>query len=60
VRGDESFAEITYTFAVNQWMTLQPDFQYVIFPGAGVANPDNPSARVSNEAVFGLRSNILF
>ena len=60
VRGDESFVEITYSYAVNQWLAVQPDFQYVIFPGAGVVNPDDAGTRVGNEAVFGVRTNILF
>jgi porin len=39
---------------------LQPDFQYVLNPGAGVANPNDPGKRIKNEAVVGLRMNILF
>ena len=57
VRGDETFVEVTYSAAVTQWMTLQPDFQYVFFPGAGV---ENAARRVGNEAVIGVRTNILF
>jgi porin len=39
---------------------LQPDFQYVINPGAGIQNPNNPSKRIGNEAVLGLRSIVTF
>jgi porin len=60
VRGDESFVELTYSASITQWLSVQPDFQYVIFPGAGVENPNAPGTRVGNEAIFGLRTNILF
>jgi hypothetical protein len=29
----------------------------VIYPGAGLANPNNPSQRIGNELVLGLRVN---
>jgi porin len=38
---------------------LQPDFQYVFNPGGGVANTSGTS-KVKDEAVLGLRTNILF
>jgi porin len=59
-RGGETYLEITYQMQVTPWLQLQPDFQYVFNPGGGVANPNDPSARVGNEAVFGVRTNILF
>jgi hypothetical protein len=36
--------------------------QYVFRPGAGIADPDDPSgtARIANELVIGLRTNIAF
>ena len=60
LRGDESFIEITYSASITQWMSLQPDFQYVVFPGGGAIDPARPSQRIANEAVLGLRTVIQF
>ncbi len=60
VRGSESFVEVTYQYVAAPWLTLQPDFQYTWTPGGGIANPLNPGKRVGNEAVFGLRTGIVF
>jgi len=60
VRGDETFVELNYSVSVTQWLNVIPDFQYVFFPGSGVENPSAPGRRIANEAVFGLRTNILF
>ncbi len=60
VRGSESFIEVTYQIQVAPWWTVQPNFQYVWTPGGGIANPLQPDKRVSNEAIFGLRTGIVF
>jgi porin len=60
VRGTETFIEVTYQFQATGWWLLQPDFQYVFNPGGGIPNPNNPSQRIGNEAIFGLRSTITF
>ncbi len=59
-RSSESFVEVTYQIQVNQWWQVQPDFQYVFMPGGGIPNPYFPRQRISNEAVFGVRTNITF
>ena len=59
-RSSESFFEVTYQIQVNQWWQVQPDFQYVFLPGGGIPNPYFPRQRISNEAVFGVRTNITF
>lgn len=59
-RTAETYIELTYQAQVTNWMQLQPDFQYVFNPGAGIANPDDPTEKIKNEAVFGLRTNITF
>jgi porin len=59
-RGSEQFIEVTYQYQAAPWWTLQPDFQYVFMPGGGIANPNNPTQRIGNEAIFGLRTNIVF
>ncbi len=60
VRGSETFLEVTYQAQLTPWWQLQPDFQYFFAPGGGIENPDAPGQRIGNEAVFGLRSIIVF
>jgi porin len=60
VRSSEEFVEITYQFQAAPWWHLQPDFQYVLNPGGGILSPNNAGRRVGNEAVLGLRTNIIF
>ena len=60
VRGSETFIEVTYQIQATGWWQLQPDFQYVFNPGGGIQNPNNPTQRVGNEAIFGLRSIVTF
>jgi len=59
VRSSETFIEVTYQYQAAPWLMLQPDFQYVFNPGGGVANSSG-TARVKDEAVIGIRTNILF
>jgi porin len=60
IRGSETYIEATYQYQLTAWCQLQPDFQYVFNPGAGIANPNSPSQRVKDEVVVGLRMNVLF
>ncbi|MFM0286130.1 carbohydrate porin [Paraburkholderia megapolitana] len=59
-RSAETVIEATYLYQVTPWWQLQADFQYAFRPAGGVPNPDNPAQRVGNEAVVGLRTNIVF
>jgi len=60
VRSNEIFVEATYQCQLMAWLQLQPDFQYVINPGGGILNPNAPGQRIKNEAIIGLRINVLF
>ena len=60
VRTGETFVEVTYQYQMTPWCQIQPDFQYVFNPGGGIANPNSPGQRVKDEAVIGVRTNILF
>ena len=60
LRSAESYLELTYTYALTGWLTLQPDAQYVFMPGAGIANPNAPDRRISNELVLGVRATLIF
>ncbi|MGA2043399.1 MAG: carbohydrate porin [Roseiarcus sp.] len=59
-RHNETVLEATYQYQVTPWWQIQPDIQYVITPGGGIVNPDNPAQRIRNETVLGLRTNITF
>lgn len=60
VRSSETYVEASYQYQVTPWWQLQPDVQYVFNPGAGIANPNDPTQQVKNETVIGLRTNIVF
>jgi porin len=60
IRSDETFLELTYQYQLFPWCQVQPDFQYVFNPGGGILNPDSPTQRIKDEAVLGVRVNILF
>jgi porin len=60
IRSSETFVEATYQYQVNQWWQLQPDVQYVMNPGGGIVNPNNPSEKIKNELIIGVRANITF
>jgi len=60
IQGSETYVELTYQYQLRPWLQLQPDIQYVFNPGAGIANPLVPTQRVKDEAVVGIRTNILF
>ena len=51
-QNSEQVVELTYSIHVYHGVTLQPDFQYVIRPGATTLTPD--------AAVLGFRTNINF
>jgi len=61
-RSGETFVEATYQYAIAPWWQVQPDVQYVMNPGAGITDPNNPTStkRLGNELVIGLRTNITF
>ena len=59
-RHDETYIEATYQYQLRPWWQVQPDIQYTFDPGGGVADPRNPQQRLKNEAVFGVRTNVLF
>jgi porin len=53
--SNETILEATYTAPVTNWLTLQPDVQFVFNPGAGV--PGNfGRAPLSDAVVIGIRA----
>jgi porin len=59
-RTGETYLELTYQYQVAPWWTLQPDVQYVFNPGGGILNPVNPTKKVGDEAIVGIRTTIAF
>ena len=51
---------MTYQAQIAPWLAVQPDFQYVWTPGGGIQNPEKPAKRIGNEAILGVRTNIIF
>lgn len=60
VQSTEIFLEATYQYQPMPWLQIQPDIQYVFNPSGGIVNPFNPTQKISNEWVIGLRTNITF
>jgi porin len=59
-RSAETILEATYQYQVAPWWQLQADFQYAFRPAGGIPNPANPSERVHDEAVVGVRTVVNF
>lgn len=55
--SNETVLEATYQAPVTNWLTLQPDLQYVINPNAGIPNSFG-STPEPNAFVIGLRATI--
>jgi porin len=60
VRSAETFLEATYQAQVLPSWQIQPDIQYIINPAGGIANPNDPTQKIKNQVVIGLRTNITF
>lgn len=60
VRSAETAIELTYQAQLAPWWVVQPDFQYFIRPGGGIADPNNPGKRAGDAAVLGLRTMVTF
>ena len=59
-QGTEELIELTYQAQVRPWLVVQPDLQYIVNPGAGVQDPDNPMHNLRNELVAGARAVVTF
>jgi porin len=60
VRTAEHLIEITYQFQATGWWVVQPDLQFILNPGAGIADPSDPARRVGDEIVAGVQTKITF
>jgi len=59
VRDFETVFELNYSAQISPWWTVQPDIQYIIHPNGG-QNPSDPTRRIGNALVTGLRSTVKF
>ena len=59
-QSQEQFIEVTYQAQLAPWWQVQPDVQYIFNPGGGTFNSNNPTEKVKDEAVIGIRTNITF
>jgi porin len=53
--SNETVFEATYQAPVTSWLTLQPDLQFVLNPGAGVPGPFG-NRSLANAVVIGMRA----
>ena len=55
----ETVVEATYQAAITNWLTLQPDIQLILNPGAGIPGPFGPKP-LADAIVIGTRATIKF
>lgn len=61
IRNYELQFELTYQMHIIPGVIVQPDFQYIHYPGAGAANPQGVGlGRIQDAAVFGMRVGVKF
>ena len=60
IRHSETLLELTYQAQLAPWWQIQPDFQYIFSPGAGIPDPSRPTRRIGDAAILGLRTNVTF
>jgi porin len=56
---NETVLEATYLCQVTPWLTLQPDAQYVINPGAGIPSPTSRTP-LKNAFIIGIHTSVKF
>ena len=60
IQSAEMALELTYQAPITPWLSIQPDFQYIIRPGGNAPDPRNPATPLKNAVVLGLRTAITF
>jgi porin len=56
VQDYEATTQLVYRADVTPWWTLVPNVTYVSHPNAGASQPDDPSRRIPDALIFGLRT----
>jgi porin len=60
IRNQEIVFELSYQAQIAPWWIVQPDLQYIVYPGGNVPNPNNPAVTIGNAFIAGLRSTMKF
>jgi porin len=62
IRDFEAIIEVTYAAEIKTNVTVQPLFQYVMHPGGGIVDPNDPTQthRIKDAVVFGVRTTVNF
>lgn len=61
IRSSETAVELTYQAQVAPGITLQPDLQYIVRPGAGIVDPRGTGGGTLRDAVVvGMRASIRY
>ena len=60
IRRHETALELTYQAQIAPWWQIQPTAQYLFNLNGGVPNPQNPTKRLGDASVFGLRTTVTF
>ena len=60
VRSSELAFEASYQAAVAPWLKVQPFAQYIVRPGGGDPRPNDPTRRIKNATVLGVRTQVSF
>ena len=60
IRSSEIAIEASYKAEVAPWLHLQPFAQYIVRPGGGDPRPTDPTRRIKNATVFGVRTQVDF
>jgi porin len=59
-RTTEELFELTYQAQATPWLILQPDMQFVVNPGGGIPDPNDPTRHLRDEFVAGIRAVVTF
>lgn len=57
--ASETVVEATYLLQLTPWLSLQPDLQFAINPGAGIPTPQAPLP-LKNALILGMRMTVNF
>jgi porin len=57
--GNETVIEGTYLYQATPWLSLQPDVQVIINPGAGIPSSFSPTP-LKDDVITGVRVSIVF
>jgi len=60
VRRHETVLELTYQAQIAPWLQVQPTAQYVFNLNGGVPDPANPTRRLGDALVLGVRAGVTF